>query len=295
MGNNYIVPEEKLTSLADNIRAITKTEDTYSLDEINSTLAGIAENGGVGEPNLQDKTVTPTTSQQSITPDSGYDGLSKVTVNAMPTATQATPTISVNSSGLITAKTIQQSGYVSGDTKSATKQLTTQGAQTITPNTSTQTAVAKNVYTTGAITVAPIPSKYEDVATETEAYTAKLTSLASAVTALEQELEGKASGGGSTTIQTYTGTISGANMLGDYPDFTYFYFDENFSLCKEVLPKREEKIITIPAESFIIQYADYPSADFVGYDVNLSALCNDSGYPVSVFTYLPTGNDFYIS
>ena len=112
------------------------------------------------EPKLQTKTVSPTTSQQNITPDNDYDGLSKVTVNAMPTATQATPSISVSSSGLITASSTQTAGYVANGTKSSTKQLTTQGAKTITPSTSSQTAVASGRYTTGAVTVAPIPSSY---------------------------------------------------------------------------------------------------------------------------------------
>lgn len=55
------------------------------------------------------------------------------------TATQAKPSITVNSSGLITASTTQASGYVSGGTEKATKQLTTQAAQTITPGTTDKT------------------------------------------------------------------------------------------------------------------------------------------------------------
>lgn len=112
------------------------------------------------DPKLQVKSVTPSTSVQIVTPDSGYDGLSKVNVGAMPATTQTTPSISVSSSGLITASATQSAGYVAAGTKSATKQLTTQAAKTITPSTSSQTAVAAGRYTTGAVTVAAIPSTY---------------------------------------------------------------------------------------------------------------------------------------
>lgn len=73
---------------------------------------------------------------------------------SVATATQATPSISVSSSGLITASATQSAGYVSSGTKSATSQLTTQSGKTVTPGTSTQTAVSSGRYTTGAVYVA---------------------------------------------------------------------------------------------------------------------------------------------
>lgn len=115
--------------------------------------------GGGTTPTLQSKTVTPSTSQQIITPDSGYDGLSQITVEAMPSGSLSTPTIS--SSGLITAQ-VGTSGYLASGT-SVTKQLTTQAAKTVTPTVSEQTVVNSAVYTTGAVKVAAVPSETKTI------------------------------------------------------------------------------------------------------------------------------------
>ncbi len=101
---------------------------------------------------LQDKTVTPSTSIQTIKPDNDYDGLSSVTVNAINIVTQATPSISISDSGLITASSTQSAGYVTSGTKNSTKQLTTKSTATITPSTSSQT-IASGTYLTGTQTI----------------------------------------------------------------------------------------------------------------------------------------------
>ena len=142
--------------------------------------------------NLENKTITPSETKQTVTAGSGYDGLGTVTVNAITAsyvgsgvtrrsssdmtmsgatvtapagyyasagtktitaATQATPTISVSNSGLITSTVTQSAGYVSAGTKSATLQLTTKAAATITPGTTNQT-ISAGTYLTGVQTIA---------------------------------------------------------------------------------------------------------------------------------------------
>lgn len=81
---------------------------------------------------LQEKTITPTESTQVVDPDNGYGGFSSVTVNGIP------------------------STYVGSG-------VATKGATTIIPSASQQTAVSANIYVTGAITVAAVPSETKNI------------------------------------------------------------------------------------------------------------------------------------
>lgn len=55
---------------------------------------------------LQTKTITPTKSQQSVTADQGYYGLSSVTVNAIPTAYQNVTQVDATASDVLAGKKI---------------------------------------------------------------------------------------------------------------------------------------------------------------------------------------------
>lgn len=108
--------------------------------------------GGGASAKLQEKRVSPSTAEQSVLPDSGYDGLSKVTVGAMPSGALADPTVSA--SGVITSR-VGTSGYLSAGAQK-TKQLPTQAAKTVTPTESEQVAVAAGTYCTGDVKVAGV-------------------------------------------------------------------------------------------------------------------------------------------
>ena len=128
-------------------------DNPASASDILNGKEAIDSEGNVITGTITAKTASSlTASGATVTVPAGYYA-SQVT-KSVATATQATPSVSVNNSGLITASATQTAGYVSAGTKSGTKQLTTQASKTITPSTSSQTAVASGVYTTGAVTVA---------------------------------------------------------------------------------------------------------------------------------------------
>ena len=109
------------------VEATIREGETYTIPagyhNGSGTVVGIP---GGGNYDLQAKTVTPTKSQQSITPDTGKYGLSSVTVEAIPdnyqdvstvTATAAdvlTGKVFVGADGVSTAGTMPANGAISG-------------------------------------------------------------------------------------------------------------------------------------------------------------------------------------
>lgn len=174
------------------VSATVQEGDTYTIPagyhNGSGTVSGIA---GGGNYSLQSKTITPTKNQQSVTPDSGFYGLSDVTVAAIPEAYQNVSSVTatagdvlatkviVNSSGASITGTMANNGAVS-----KTLDATTSGNQTytvpagyhngngtvkvvtetktITPTTSEQSVSATAGKVISSVTVNPIPDNFAD-------------------------------------------------------------------------------------------------------------------------------------
>ena len=190
---------DKLDALATAIEGITdngavsanvKEGETYTIPKGyhngSGTVSGVA---GGGNYTLQSKTVKPTKSQINVTPDSGYYGLSDVTVEAIPenyqdvssvTATEndvLTGKIFVGPDGVAKAGTMANNGAVAKKLTAADPAYTVpkgyhsgQGAVSIEPEakSATPTKAQQTISPTegkvlSTVTVEPIPAAYQDV------------------------------------------------------------------------------------------------------------------------------------
>lgn len=117
---DYLIKEETLTAIADSIREYIETTDDIQPEAMPAEIKEVYNKGY-----LEGTGSTPSTE--------------------LPT-----PTISINSgTGVVTATVTSGS-----NSKSDTLELNTKAATTITPGTTSKTAVSKGYYTTGAVTVA---------------------------------------------------------------------------------------------------------------------------------------------
>lgn len=145
-----------IDEIAPLIRQISRSEDlsaelntqgtllntqTGKISDAINLLKGKAVSSG-GEISLQEKTVSPSKTTQLVTPDSDYDGLSKVTVNAVTSSIDSNITASNIKSGvsiLGVEGTLEE-----GITPSGTLEITENGTYDVTEYASANVTVASS-------------------------------------------------------------------------------------------------------------------------------------------------------
>lgn len=174
------------------ISATVQEGDTYTIPagfhNGSGTVSGIS---GGGNYTLQSKTATPTKSQQSVAPDSGYYGLSGVTIAPIPEAYQNVSAVTAGDEDVLSGKvivdatgesvtgTMPNNGAVSKtlDATSGNQTYTVPKGfhsgsgsvgivlenKTATPTKSSQEVTPTSGKVLGKVTVDPIPSAYQDV------------------------------------------------------------------------------------------------------------------------------------
>lgn len=200
--------------------------DTYTIPagyhNGSGTVSGVA---GGGNYNLQSKTATPTKKQQNVTPDSGYYGLSDVTVAPIPEAYQdvtsvtagaadvLTGKVHVTKDGVVTAGTMVNNGAVSKTLNVTTVSYTipkgyhsgsgkvtiTLETKSVTPTKSQQKITPTSGKVLSEVTVEPIPDAYQDV-TPVDAVAADVLTGKKIVDAEGNVVEGAMSDNGAKTV-----------------------------------------------------------------------------------------------
>ena len=152
--NQHTIKVEHLEFVDGPLNLISKSitsNGTYSAssdnaDGYSSVTVNIPSSGGT----MQTKTVTPTTSQQTVQPDSGYDGLSQVTVNAIPSeyiVPSGNKAITQNGNNIDVAEYATVSVNVSGSSMNVqTAQSTTRVANTAYTKTASLTCSTAGKY-----------------------------------------------------------------------------------------------------------------------------------------------------
>lgn len=130
------------------VSATVQEGDTYTIPKGyhngSGTVSGVS---GGGSYNLQSKTVTPTKAQQNVTPDSGYYGLSDVTVAAIPETYADVGAVTADAESVLTGKVFVNA---TGQTVAGTMPNNGQLSKTIDGLTIDSIAIPSG-YTTGGI------------------------------------------------------------------------------------------------------------------------------------------------
>ena len=198
------------------------------------TILGVTGTASGGStPVLQEKTATPDTTTQQIRPDDNYDGLSKVTVNPIPSQYKPlTTTTTATAGNILNTKTAYNS-----DGQLITGSMANNGATGGTINTKTGTVTIPEGYTSGGNVSISSAEQAKIIA----------DNIKQGVTILG--VTGTASGGGTPVLQTKTVKSSTEQDETYTPETGYDGFSsvtvQKFNLqTKSVNPGTSEKIVT---------------------------------------------------
>jgi hypothetical protein len=202
-----------------------KEGETYTIPAGYHNGSGVVAGvSGGGNYTLQVKTVTPTKKQQSVAPDSGYYGLSAVTVGAIPDAYQDVSSVNtaagdvltgkvyVTADGTVTTGTMPNNGAVNktldvtvitytipkGYHSGSGKVTITLEEKSVTPTKSAQTITPTAGKVLSKVSVAAIPDEYQDV-TNVDATAADVLAGKTIVDATGEEVEGAMPNNGAKT------------------------------------------------------------------------------------------------
>lgn len=190
------------------------TNGTYDVTNLSELVVDVPPT----TPTLQSKTATPTESQQTITADSGYDGLSSVTVNAVSstyvgsditrrsgtdlTASGATVTVPA---GYYSAQASKAVASGSAGTPSASKGTVSNHSVTVTPSVTNTTGYITGGTKTGTAVTVSASELVSGSQTISANGTTDVTNLASVTVAIP-------------FVTYYTGTTDPPSSLGSDGD-----------------------------------------------------------------------------
>lgn len=184
------------------VQASIQEGDTYTIPKGYHNGSGVVSGvAGGGNYTLQTKSITPTKSQQSVAPDSGYYGLSAVTVKAIPDNYNDTSAVTAGAADVLANKIIVNAA---GETVSGT--MANNGAVSKTLDTSTTSYTVPAGYHSGSGTV--------KISTETK--TATPTKAAQTISPTSGKVLSKVTVNAipANYIDTTDATAAAADLLG---------------------------------------------------------------------------------